>query len=48
MAGNRLAIDRVWAFAIILSVAGYGFYWIVSVIERRVVFWRTPLHIVET
>ena len=48
VAGNRLAIDRVWAFAIILSVAGYGFYWIVSVIERRVVFWRTPLHIVET
>jgi NitT/TauT family transport system permease protein len=48
VAGNRLAIDRVWAFAIILSVAGYAFYWIVSVIERRVVFWRKPLHIGES
>jgi NitT/TauT family transport system permease protein len=47
VAGNRLAIDRVWAFAIILSVAGYGFYWFVSLLERRVVFWRKPVHIVE-
>jgi NitT/TauT family transport system permease protein len=39
VAGNRLAIDRVWGYAIILSVAGYGFYWIVSVIERKVIFW---------
>jgi NitT/TauT family transport system permease protein len=47
IAGNRLAIDRVWAFAIILSVTGYIFYWMVSVLERRIVFWRKPMHLVE-
>lgn len=47
VAGNRLAIDRVWAYAIILSIGGYLFYWVVSIVERRVVFWRKPLHMVE-
>lgn len=47
VAGNRLAIDRVWAYAIILSVGGYLFYWLVSIAERRIVFWRKPLHMVE-
>jgi NitT/TauT family transport system permease protein len=47
VAGNRLAIDRVWAYAIILSIGGYLFYWLVSVAERRIVFWRKPLHMVE-
>jgi NitT/TauT family transport system permease protein len=43
VAGNRLAIDRVWGYAIILSVVGYLFYWAVSWLERRIVFWRRPL-----
>lgn len=48
VAGNRLAVDRVWGYAIILSIGGYAFYWAVSQLERRVVFSRKPLHVVET
>lgn len=47
VAGNRLAIDRVWGYAIILSVAGYLFYWLMACAERRVVFWRRPLGVGE-
>jgi NitT/TauT family transport system permease protein len=47
VAGNRLAIDRVWGYAIILSVAGYLFYWLMSRLERRVVFWRRPIGVGE-
>ena len=47
VAGNRLAIDRVWGYAIILSVAGYLFYWVMAWLERRVVFWRRPLGVGE-
>jgi NitT/TauT family transport system permease protein len=42
IAGSQLAIDRVFAFVIILSVAGYLFFWVIAWIERRVVFWRSP------
>lgn len=47
VAGNRLAIDRVWGYAILLSIAGYLFYWLVAQLERRVVFWRRPIGTVE-
>lgn len=47
VAGNRLAIDRVWGYAIILSVAGYLFFWLMSRVERRVVFWRRPIGVGE-
>lgn len=42
IAGSQLAIDRVFAFVIILSVAGYAFFWLIAWLERRVVFWRSP------
>ncbi|MGH2985579.1 MAG: ABC transporter permease [Solirubrobacterales bacterium] len=42
IAGSQLAIDRVFAFVIILSVAGYLFYALIAWLERRVVFWRSP------
>lgn len=47
IAGNRLAIDRVWGYAIILSVMGYLFYWLVSLAERKLVFWRKPLNVTD-
>lgn len=42
ISGSQLSIDRVFAFVIILSVAGYVFYAAIAWLERRVVFWRTP------
>jgi NitT/TauT family transport system permease protein len=42
IAGSQLAIDRVFAYVIILSVAGYLFYASIAWLERRVVFWRSP------
>lgn len=42
IAGSQLAIDRVFAYVIILSVAGYLFYALIAWLERRVVFWRSP------
>lgn len=42
IAGSQLAIDRVFAYVIILSVAGYLFYALIVLLERRVVFWRSP------
>jgi NitT/TauT family transport system permease protein len=41
IAGSQLAIDRVFAYVIILSVAGYLFYALIVLLERRVVFWRS-------
>ena len=41
IAGSQLAIDRVFAYVIILSVAGYLFYALIAWLERRVVFWRS-------
>ena len=40
IAGSQLRIARVFAFVTVLSVAGYAFYALVSLVERRVVFWR--------
>jgi NitT/TauT family transport system permease protein len=42
IAGSQLSIDRVFAFVIILSVAGYAFYALIAWAERRIVFWRSP------
>jgi NitT/TauT family transport system permease protein len=42
IAGSQLAIDRVFAYVIMLSVAGYAFYALIAWAERRIVFWRTP------
>ncbi len=41
IAGSQLAIDRVFAFVVILSVIGYAAYAAVAWLERRVVFWRS-------
>lgn len=40
VAGSQLAIDRVFAFVVILSVIGWAAYAVVAAVERRVVFWR--------
>lgn len=42
IAGSQLRIARVFAFVTLLSVAGYLFYALVALVERRVVFWRSP------
>lgn len=42
ISGSQLSIDRVFAFVIILSVAGYAFYALIAWAERRIVFWRSP------
>ena len=40
IASSQLAIDRVFAFVLILSVIGYAAYAFVAWLERRIVFWR--------
>lgn len=40
IAGDILATDRVYAYAIVLSVLGYVFYAAVVAIEERTLFWR--------
>jgi NitT/TauT family transport system permease protein len=40
VASSQLAIDRVFAFVLILSMIGYAAYAGVALLERRVVFWR--------
>lgn len=42
IAGEALAMDRVYAFAVILAVFGYLFYAVVAYAERKVVFWQEP------
>jgi NitT/TauT family transport system permease protein len=42
VAGSQLALDRVFAYVIILSVMATLFYALIDLIERRVVFWRKP------
>jgi NitT/TauT family transport system permease protein len=42
IAGDQLAMDRVYAYGITLAVLGYLFFWLVSVMERKVVFWQQP------
>jgi NitT/TauT family transport system permease protein len=42
VAGSQLALDRVFAYVIILSVMATVFYALIDLIERRVVFWRKP------
>jgi NitT/TauT family transport system permease protein len=40
VAATRLAIDRVFGLIVLLSVFGLGLFSIVTLIERRVVFWQ--------
>ena len=40
VASSQLAIDRVFAFVLILSLIGYAAYASVAWLERRIVFWR--------
>jgi NitT/TauT family transport system permease protein len=47
IAGNRLAVDRVWSITIILSFMGYLLFSIVSYAEKKIVFWRKPIHVVD-
>lgn len=42
VATSQLALDRVFAYVIILSVMATAFYALVDLVERRVVFWRKP------
>lgn len=42
IAGESLAMDRVYAFAVILAVFGYLFYAVVAYAERKIVFWQEP------
>lgn len=42
IAGDQLAMDRVYAYGITLAVLGYLFFWAVSALEKRVVFWQQP------
>jgi len=37
---SQLALDRVFAYVIILSVMASLFYALVDLAERRIVFWR--------
>ena len=40
-ASLRFNLDRVFAYVILLSVTAFLIYWVIDLIERRVVFWRT-------
>jgi NitT/TauT family transport system permease protein len=40
ISSSRLAMDRVFAYVVVLSVMAYALYAAVAVTERRVVFWR--------
>ena len=42
VATSQLALDRVFAYVIILSVMATAFYVLVDLLERRIVFWRKP------
>lgn len=42
VATAQLALDRVFAYVIILSVMATAFYVLIDLLERRVVFWRKP------
>lgn len=42
IAGDSLAMDRVYAYGIILAVFGYLFYALVAYAERKIVFWQKP------
>lgn len=42
IAGDQLAMDRVFAYGIVLAVMGYVFFALVSWAERKFVFWQTP------
>jgi len=42
LAATRLALDRVFALILILSLLGITLFSIVSWIQRRVTFWDTP------
>ena len=45
IAGNMLATDRVFGYAIILAIFGYLFYSLIAFAERKLVFWQKPHHI---
>lgn len=40
ISSSQLAIDRVFAYVLILSLIGYAAYALVAWLERRIVFWR--------
>jgi NitT/TauT family transport system permease protein len=40
IASSRFAMDRVFGYVIVLSVMAYVLYALVTIVERRVVFWR--------
>jgi NitT/TauT family transport system permease protein len=42
IAGDSLAMDRVYAYGIILALFGYLFYAAVAYAERKIVFWQSP------
>jgi NitT/TauT family transport system permease protein len=42
VAANQLNVARLFAYVILLSVAGYLFYGLIAWIERKVVFWQEP------
>jgi NitT/TauT family transport system permease protein len=42
ISSSQLAMDRVFALVVILSVMAYALYVLVAVLERRVVHWRKP------
>lgn len=39
-ASTQLALDRVFAYVVVLSALAYAFYALIDVLERRLVFWR--------
>jgi NitT/TauT family transport system permease protein len=40
IASSRFAMDRVFGYVIVLSAMAYVLYALVTIVERRVVFWR--------
>lgn len=40
ISSSRLAMDRVFAYVVVLSAMAYALYAAVAVAERRIVFWR--------
>lgn len=42
IAANQLNVSRLFAYVILLSVAGYLFYAAIVWLERRIVFWQEP------
>jgi NitT/TauT family transport system permease protein len=42
ISSSQLAMDRVFALVVILSVMAYALYALVAFVERRVVHWRKP------